>query len=88
MSTFTATRDVAVALARAALTIPLDAIDEAIQEADQSLAIAPVIDPTLFLNANDELRKQIRLLKATRTFRAEIEKLRPDEEPHVSAGEP
>lgn len=77
MSTFTAVRDSAVAIGRAATCLTVEQIDEAIREADRSLALSPILDPTAFMRGSDSLDEQVRYLRAFRDFRSAIDEFRP-----------
>lgn len=76
-STFTAVRDAAVAIGRAATCLTVEQISEAIAEADRAQAVGPILDPTAFVRGTRSLDEQVRYLRAFRDFRAAIEELRP-----------
>lgn len=76
MSTFTAVRDAAVAVGRAATCLSVEQIDEAIAEADRAQTVGPIIDPTAFMRGSESLDEQLRYLRAFRDFRVKIEALR------------
>jgi hypothetical protein len=78
---FTEVRDFAVAVGRSAAMVPIDTIQEAINEAERALTIAPITNPTLYLQAGDELQQQVRLLRVFLRFRLALEEFRPAEEP-------
>jgi hypothetical protein len=77
MSDFVETRNTAVAVARIVLELNDDDLAAAIGDAERSLAVAPVVDPTLYMKAGSELEKQIKLLRILRNCRAELEQFRP-----------
>jgi len=68
VSTFAATRDVAVAIGSAAAQVDLATIDE---------SLGPILDPTAFMRGSESLSNQVRYLRAFRTFRAAIEEFNP-----------
>jgi hypothetical protein len=77
MSDYVAVRDLAVNAGRMALVVDLEQIDAALAEADRSLALGPVLDPTAFRVGVDELERQVKFLRSFRAFRAAVEELRP-----------
>jgi len=74
--TFVAVRDMAVAIGRTVAAIDPELIDQAIAEGNHSLAVGPILDPTLYRNASAQLDEQLRYLAAFRDFRRAIEDLR------------
>lgn len=74
---FVPVRDLAVAVGRLSQAADLATIDQALAEADTALSVGPILDPTLARNGAAELERQVRLIRALRAFRAEVEELRP-----------
>lgn len=81
---FAHVRDFAVGVAQSVVMVPIDTIQEAINEAERALAIAPITNPTLYQRASDELQQEVRLLQSLLRFRLALEEFRP--EPESAAG--
>lgn len=69
-------RDATVGIARALATIDVGLLEQAIAEGDRAQAAGPILDPTLARAAGDELAAELRFLRATLTYRRELEALR------------
>lgn len=74
---FTAVRDIAVAIGRAAVAVPLEEIDRALEAADRATTLGPIVARSLHLKAAGSLAEQVRFLRAFRDFRAAVEEFRP-----------
>jgi tetratricopeptide (TPR) repeat protein len=78
---FVAIRDRAVAASRAVITlVSVEDLDRAIDDGERAQALGPVLDATLWQRGTHELADQLRLMRALRTFRRELEAFRPREE--------
>jgi hypothetical protein len=80
-SVFVEVRQFAVQVGRSVLMVPVDTIQEAINEAERALAVGPITNPTLYQQAGEELQQHVRLLRALLRFRLALEEFRPAEQP-------
>ena len=68
-----------VNLARAALVIPDDAVNAAIQQAAREATLAPVLDPTLAMRSGASMEDTEKLLRAFRDFQRVAREIRDKE---------
>lgn len=66
----------AINLAKAATIVNVETLDALVRTADTAQTLGPIMDPTLAREAGAELEREVRLFRALRTFRAELEALR------------
>lgn len=74
-ATFLATREAMVSVGRLIVSTPLD-LDGFIAAIDHAETVGPILDPTLYIAAGDEMRKQRHVAEALRACRAKLEELR------------
>jgi hypothetical protein len=69
-------RDTAVAIGQAAQSLTVEELDEAIAMHEHAETLAPIVDPTLFMRANQQAGDVRRYLQGVRDFRAHVESFR------------
>jgi hypothetical protein len=74
---YAAARDAAISVSKAIAGLPLELVDDLVKTAERAEAVGPILDPTLARAAGDELADEIKMFRALRRFRQELEELRP-----------
>jgi hypothetical protein len=81
LSDFTRLRDQAVFIGMLSRAASVEEIEAWVQQSERALSVGPYVDPTLAIQAGDELGLQVRYMRAFLAFRREVEAI-------VTAGYP
>lgn len=69
------------AVARIALAVDLEAVDQLLHRLSWIDAVGPVVDPTAYRDVMGNIPDHRKLIRAFAAFRRELEGFRPDDEP-------
>lgn len=74
---FVHVRNAAVGFGAVAQVLTVEEVEEWLQMAERSLSLGPLLHPSEWLQAGDELQLEVKYMSAFLAFRRAIEELRP-----------